>query len=253
MTVLHIRDSEVHLLELNPSGQQTIVLIHGLFSSLSVYYFSIAPRLAEKYRVLLYDLPGHGMSELGADGLNMPWLIDELFELMAACRAEQAYLVGYSFGGVVALLAAALHPERVNGLALIDAPLLDEPVFDRISSTEVDFAEALAEYSRSTKITLPDELATRAQQKIAGLMDSGVLADAVESARVMLDGARFEALATLAIPTLLLYAKSSPFLDSGRLLSQVLPRSAMKTRRGDHNLPVQHPKWITRRLRWFFK
>jgi len=68
-------------------------------------------------------------------------LADYAGRLILACldaaRAERAVLVAHSLGGLFAAIFAALHPERVQGLALLCAPLhfgADTPVLDRLAA-----------------------------------------------------------------------------------------------------------------------
>jgi len=91
------------------------VLVHGSFHGGEETFTGQRPLADAGYRLLLPDRRGHGRSPEVE-------LID--FETDAADVAgllgEGAHLVGYSYGGVVALLAAAAAPERVRSLALLE-------------------------------------------------------------------------------------------------------------------------------------
>ena len=93
-----------------------IVLLHGLGGAAANWRL-IAPALAKERRVVVPELPGHGRSApLEAASL------DPFAEAMLAVADAEAALpapwVGHSFGGVVALRAAALRPHAVTGLVL---------------------------------------------------------------------------------------------------------------------------------------
>ncbi len=49
-----------------------LVMVHGLTGNLAVWHLRIVPELADRYRVLTYDLRGHGHSDVPADRLHAP-------------------------------------------------------------------------------------------------------------------------------------------------------------------------------------
>jgi pimeloyl-ACP methyl ester carboxylesterase len=97
-----------------------IVLVHGLGGA-AVNFTLLAPLLAERRRVLIPDLPGHGRSEPleRVDGLTT------YAEHVAAVAELEAMLPapvgGYSMGGVIALRLAVARPQDVSALALLGA------------------------------------------------------------------------------------------------------------------------------------
>ena len=113
------------------AGARQLVLIHGLvLDSHASFYLSVAPALGKQARVLLYDLRGHGRSEQPATGYSMDDMVADLVGILDACElaTEPVVLVGNSFGGQIALRAAARYPARVRALVLID-PQLGIPDF----------------------------------------------------------------------------------------------------------------------------
>ncbi len=99
-----------------------VVLLHGFTSNLAMWMFSGLPaRLSDRYRVTMYDLRGHGASTAPAAGYTSAHLADDLADLHAALGLEPAVLVGHSFGGVVAMHAAARFPEPFAAVVLSDS------------------------------------------------------------------------------------------------------------------------------------
>ena len=75
------------------------------------------PSLLEAdHRVLVVDRPGYGASRLPAR--SMAENADLAADLLAGSGATPAVVVGHSYGGGIALLLAARHPETVAGLVL---------------------------------------------------------------------------------------------------------------------------------------
>jgi pimeloyl-ACP methyl ester carboxylesterase len=93
-----------------------VVLLHGQPGNRSDWDDVVA-HLRTSLHALAWDRPGYGGNESPAATLeaNATWLLDRLD--LAGIR--NAVLVGHSYGGGVALAAAALAPERVRGLVLI--------------------------------------------------------------------------------------------------------------------------------------
>jgi pimeloyl-ACP methyl ester carboxylesterase len=95
----------------------TVMLVHGYGGAASNWTL-VAPRLLERYRVIVPDLPGHG----GSSALPAPpETVDPYAERLAALLGEPAVIVGHSLGAVVALRLAVRHPELVRGLVLAGA------------------------------------------------------------------------------------------------------------------------------------
>ena len=95
----------------------TIALLHGLGGAASNWTL-VAPPLAERFHVLVPDLPGHG----GSSALPAPVeTLDPYADRIGSLLPEPAVLVGHSLGAVVALRLAARRPELVRGVVLAGA------------------------------------------------------------------------------------------------------------------------------------
>jgi pimeloyl-ACP methyl ester carboxylesterase len=138
------RGARFNAVDMNPGAKEAIVMAHGLFTNMAVYYFRIAPMLASRFRVVLYDLRGHGQSERCAGGYTVAEMSMDLAAIADALGVGRAYVVGYSFGGLVALGAALSWPERFGErLALIEPPSLAEDEI-RVSVAEAAGAAGAA-------------------------------------------------------------------------------------------------------------
>jgi 2-hydroxy-6-oxonona-2,4-dienedioate hydrolase len=94
-----------------------LVLLHGTGGHLEAYARDIAG-LAKDFRVTVYDMVGHGWSDLPDTPYTTDVLSDHLLGLMDAVGIESAHLSGESLGGWVAAWTAAHHPDRVDRLVL---------------------------------------------------------------------------------------------------------------------------------------
>jgi len=100
---------------------QDLVMIHGLFANLAFWYLSVAPALAPRFRITLYDLRGHGLSEMPRSGYTSSAMASDLAGLLDYLKVKQAHVVGHSCGGAVALQYSQLYPEKTLSLTLADA------------------------------------------------------------------------------------------------------------------------------------
>ena len=103
-----------------PRGAPVVVLIHGLGLTQALWA-DILPALA-RFRVLTYDLSGHGQSPSLGPEPALADLTAQLAALLDHLCLPQAALVGFSMGGMVARHFAQTHPARVTALALLNTP-----------------------------------------------------------------------------------------------------------------------------------
>ncbi len=104
-------------------GGRPVVLIHGASGNLNDMTFRLAPMLAERYDVIAFDRPGHGLSGLpSGGGVSIHAQADMLRGAVAQSGIARPIVVGHSYGGSVALAWAVDAPESVAGLVLLAAP-----------------------------------------------------------------------------------------------------------------------------------
>jgi magnesium chelatase accessory protein len=100
-----------------PEGAHPVVLVHGL-GGCAANWVDVAPLLAERYRVLVPELPGHGLSAPLPAVPNLAVFADRLAVLVERENMLPAAFVGHSLGGVVALRLALRRADAVSGLVL---------------------------------------------------------------------------------------------------------------------------------------
>src|SRR5262245_5813824 len=75
-----------------------------------------AAALARDFRVLRYDLRGHGGSETTPGDYTIDLLVADLRALLDVVKVEKTHLVGLGLGGAIAQAFAIAHPDRLLGL-----------------------------------------------------------------------------------------------------------------------------------------
>ena len=99
----------------------TIVLVHGLGSGPD-HWLPVARRLAQNHRVVLVELPGHGVGAM-PEPFSLETATEALDATLRLQSREPVVLVGHSVGGLVAVSEALAHPERVSRLVLVETAL----------------------------------------------------------------------------------------------------------------------------------
>jgi pimeloyl-ACP methyl ester carboxylesterase len=120
---LHVRDS-------GPRTAPAILMLHGFGSSLDTWE-AWAQDLQADYRVIRFDLPASGLSDLDPGGdYSDARSLEILAALMAQLDVPHATLIGNSMGGRIAWKFAALYPQRVDKLVLISPDGFASPGFE---------------------------------------------------------------------------------------------------------------------------
>jgi len=99
-----------------------MILIHGNGGSIldmgyQIDYFS------KHYHVIAADSRAHGKSEAGNGRLTYEQMADDWAALLTTLHVDSAYVLGWSDGGILGLLLAIRHPEKVRKLAAMGANL----------------------------------------------------------------------------------------------------------------------------------
>jgi 3-oxoadipate enol-lactonase len=102
-----------------PDNAPVVILIHGFPMNKSMWNKQVE-LLIETYRVIAYDVRGHGNSTAGTDDFSIELFVDDLLGLMNALKIDRAMLCGLSMGGYIALNAVENFPKRFGSLILCD-------------------------------------------------------------------------------------------------------------------------------------
>jgi pimeloyl-ACP methyl ester carboxylesterase len=118
--------AKVHLRCWGAAGRPGLVLVHG-GAAHSGWWDHVAPFFAGTHRVVALDLSGHGDSgrrqAYGMDG----WAAEVVAAAAAGGITSPPLVVGHSMGGWVAVTAGVRHGAELDGIAIIDSPLVEPP------------------------------------------------------------------------------------------------------------------------------
>lgn len=142
--------------EVHGSGEPTLLFVHG-WSCDGRYWRHQVERFAQKYRVVVLDLAGHGHSGMMRGRYTMRAFGEDVASVAMATNSSRLILIGHSMGGPVIAEAARLMPDRVIGLIGVDT-------FDNIeyplSQEELDQMRAplVANFQKGSRAFVADML-----------------------------------------------------------------------------------------------
>lgn len=101
------------------SGPRTILAHSGWIGSFEDWIATLAP-LSQTWRTVVYDHRGAGETHVPVERISPEALIDDVFRVMDALQIGKCVLAGFSRGTVTVMRAALKHPERFEGLILMN-------------------------------------------------------------------------------------------------------------------------------------
>lgn len=132
--------STEYLLE-GPPGAPVVTFSHSLAANLHLWDAQAAA-LATRYRVLRYDIRGHGGSDVPAPPYTLEQMADDLDGLLKALGIGQTHFVGLSMGGLIGMTMAVRFPSVVKSLVLADTTACYGPKMTPMWDDRIRVAEA---------------------------------------------------------------------------------------------------------------
>jgi pimeloyl-ACP methyl ester carboxylesterase len=114
----------LHTIQAGPENGPLVILLHG-FPEFWYGWRKQIPALAGAgYRVVVPDQRGYNLSDKpsGMQAYRLNHMVDDVVGLIQAAGREKASVVGHDWGAAVAWGVAALHPERLERLAILNVP-----------------------------------------------------------------------------------------------------------------------------------
>jgi len=209
-----------HLAYLEAGAGEPLFLLHGGTMTAAWNWDGAIPLLAQRFRVIAPDTPGHGSSDNPRDELRYEDVADDVLALAASLGVREAAFYGFSDGAQVALEIALRRPDFPSGLVL-NAVLhrLDDEYLRAMEQLVGGFADAVWRDGQ------PDVAA----ECLVRHADWPALAPQVWRLWTRPLDLPAERLATIAAPTLLLTGDRDPFIPLERTveLLRLLPTAEL--------------------------
>lgn len=235
-----VKGAEVRIREQGPPNAPAIVLLHGFTFSLESWD-QWAEDLSSDYRVIRYDLLGHGLT--GPDPKERYAPMERarfLGDVLEALEIEKAIIGGNSLGGLAAWRFAAMSPDRVEALLLVSPGAYpingvgDEPapVPGAVAIYLRTVPEAGVRYAVSQIYAPGAEIPEERIQEIGDMMRREGNGEAmVKSLKEFTLPDPEPELRSIIAPTLILWGENDQVitLAQGERLSQIIPNARLIT------------------------
>lgn len=236
---------------------ETVVFNHGVGATQGIWAEWL-PSLVDRYRVLRFDMRGHGRSPWPErqPALTIEALADDLFAVMDDAGLQRAHLVGESIGGTIVLDAALRRPERVATLTVSNGAYVGGGIQSVRDWQAIIEARGMVGWSahmmplRFFDGAIPESVARWFEAEQARAHPTAVL----EMLRALVEADTTDRLPGLAPPLLLLHPDSSPFIPVGLMaeFKARVPGARLHVLgRARHGMPVSHARPCAALLRAF--
>ena len=204
------------------AGDVTILLSHGYSATSSMWRTQI-DSLCDKFRVICWDMRGHGKSSSPDDAAlySETHTVQDMRALLDECKVEQAVIAGLSLGGYMSLAFNATHPDRTCALMLFDTG----PGYKNDEARErwnkmARKRSAAFEQQGLTALGNGNEVQIASHQSAAGL------AHAARGMLTQVDDHVIQSLPTITVPTLVLVGENdTAFLTPSDYMARKITRS----------------------------
>jgi len=119
--------------------EKTLVLLHGYLETMYIWS-QFADLLKNRYRIIIIDLPGHGISSTAPSAApnTMEFCAEVVKGVLDKCNVSKAIVAGHSLGGYVAQVFAEKYPENVEKIILFNSnPYADDPANSESHKREI--------------------------------------------------------------------------------------------------------------------
>ena len=243
-----------------------LVMLHG-WGMHSGLWFPLLPRLIERYRLHLVDLPGHGYSDalVTPPPLSLRRVVEAVELAIAETPAPAPLMIlGWSLGGQVALEWARLRPERVGALVLMSTTpsFVQRPDWHHAmaEATLRQFGDGLTVAYRSTLkrfVTLQVQGSEHARDALASL-HSQLFARGEPSPQALRDSLELLAssdlrsgIGAISQPALVIAGDRDALtpVAAARWLARALPQASLVVIAGAAHAPLlSHPEAVVAAL-----
>ena len=230
-----------------------LVVLGPSLGTTSELWDDVATALAADYRVLRYDLPGHGFSPAATEPFTMAEVAEGVLELVDSVGGGSFYYAGDSMGAAVGLTLGVTHPARLRGLAAFCAgATIGTPSGWQDRATRVRGSGTASVVAMSAERWFAPGFLEREPGKGAPALDRLVLVDDESYALCCEALAAYDitaAASDIPVPTLCVAGEFDVAVpaDDVRALAELIPGSRSVVVRASH-LPVMEDPARTEEL-----
>jgi len=236
------------------SSTRTLLALGGWVGSWELWTNPFT-HLSQTWRAAAYDHRGTGATVALTESITVQRMVDDVFAVLDALHIEQCVLAAESAGTVVALMAVLQHPERFNGLVLVDG------VYYRPAPDGVDpFVIGLQQDFEGTIRRFVDNCVTPSTGEAVRRWGRQIMMRSPQAAAVQLYECVFgidlrPQLAHILLPTLIIHGEDDqivPLVSSQWLATQIPNAHLHIVKDAGHVPTVTHPEEVAEAINQYF-
>ena len=218
----HINRDGVQVYYESTGDGPAILLSHGYSSTCQMWTGQVAA-FKDRYRVITWDMRGHGMSDSPEDqaAYSEAHAVEDMAAILRDCGVDSAVIGGLSLGGYMSAAFQLAHPEMTRALMLFDTgPGYKNPVAREAWNKT---AETRAQVFEEKGL---DAMGQSAEVRITTHRSAAGLARAARGMLAQFDSRIIESLPEIPVPTLVLVGeKDEPFINGSQYMTKKIPNS----------------------------
>lgn len=209
-----------------------VILLHGYLESHFIWD-DFSNQLAENFRVIAFDIPGHGKSDVLNKKQSMQQLAEHLFEALKQLNISKCFMIGHSMGGYITLMFHKLYPEKLAAILLFHShPFADTEETKKKRMREIELVKN-GKKDILAKVNIPNAFAPknlidlkneveRAKSIALQTSDKGIIANL----HAMMNRPDLsEPLAQTFIPLLIIAGRNDNYIPFDTVISKIkLPK-----------------------------
>lgn len=252
---IQIDDATIYSVAFGSKDAPAIVGIGGWIGNWELWAetFSI---LSETWHTIGYDHRGTGATVAPASSITLDRLIDDVFAVLDAHRIERCVLAAESAGALTALGAALKHPDRINGLVLVDGlwfPGPAQPDDPFVKNLSTNYVVTLQHFVAGC---LPEPDSEHIKRWGVHILQQAT-SDSAIALYLMGKGIDLSNdLPRMTLPALIIHGEKDVIVpaDSSRRLANLLPNARLVILKDAGHVPtVTFPRDVAREINAFFK
>lgn len=232
----------------------TVLLIHGVGLQAEAWNSQIAA-LAPQYQVTALDMPGHGQSALLSKGSGLAGYTDAIAQTLNA----PTLVIGHSMGAMIALDLAIRYPDRVSGVAALNAIYQRSPEAFAAVKTRADSLDSNSVADPTAPLDRWFGNSPSPEREACEAWLNAVSPEGYKMAYQVFaaeDGPNPQALASLACPALFMTGRDEPNStpEMSRNMAALAPQGRARIiNDAAHMMPMTHTHEVNQELLRFAK
>ena len=259
---LMVNDLMVNYTDAGPDEAPIIIFIHGYPLNKSMWDKQV-DALMGNFRVIAYDIRGHGESDAGNEAFSINLFVADLIGFMDALRIHKVSLCGLSMGGYIALKAIESYPERFEAMVLCDTTCsADSPEAKekRMKAVESIIQKGVAQYAdASIKNFFPQESFVTSPEIISSVKEMIINTSELSLCSTLLAlSSRHETctgLPDIKVPVLILVGEKDSITppSAAIFMHENIKKSSLQIiNRAGHLSNLENPEEFNKHLKLFF-